>query len=138
MAYHNRGRGRFLAEHLEARATPVQARAPQDEATGTTTFAQPTEAIALTTTFTPPSSCFENALTMLPPPGYFIWANEPVPVANQTAAACYPSEFLTSYTQVPMGKDQSSIVPVMSPFVCPKNYCTMFQERRNYIACCPS
>ncbi|KAF9740341.1 hypothetical protein PMIN06_009626 [Paraphaeosphaeria minitans] len=122
---------RMASPHLDKRAT-----------TAKTEYSQPTNVIALTSTFTPPSSCFENLLTMLPPSS-FIWNNEPIPAANMTVAACYPSEFLESYTSVVTTNSggtriSSSIVPAMSPFVCPKNYCTMFAEARNYIACCPS
>jgi hypothetical protein len=98
---------------------------------------QPTTTIVLSTTFTPAASCASNKLTMLPPPGYFIWANEPVPVANTTVTNCYPSEFLQSYTSIASGVDQSSIVPVMSPLVCPQNFCTQFVADANYVACCP-
>jgi len=121
----------MIAEHLMARQTTAQAE-------NTSTISQPTSVIPLTATFTPPSSCFENLLTMMPPPGYMIWANEPVPVANQTVAACYPTEFLRDYKSVSSGDVGSSVVPAMSPFVCPQNYCTMFAEAKNYIACCPS
>jgi hypothetical protein len=121
----------MAAPHLDIRATTAKPK-----------FSQPTDVIALTSTFTPPSSCFDNILTMLPPAS-FIWNNEPVPVANNTVAACFPSEFLESYTSVEVTNSVgstigSSIVPAMSPFVCPKNYCTMLAGSRNYIACCPS
>lgn len=116
--------------HLDARATTATAVQPK--------IAQPTDVIALTTAFTPPKSCFDNILTMLPPPGFQIWVNEPVPAANNTVAACYPSEYMQSYTSVVASSTASSVVPAMSPFVCPKNYCTMFAEEKNYIACCPS
>ncbi|KAF1993268.1 hypothetical protein P154DRAFT_82220 [Amniculicola lignicola CBS 123094] len=101
-------------------------------------IAQPAITIPLTTTFTPPASCAQNLLTMLPPPGYFIWANEPVPVANQTSTACYPSEFLRAYQTVQSGSFGSSVVPAMGPLVCPSNYCSMFAGNFNYVACCPS
>ncbi|KAF1978352.1 hypothetical protein BU23DRAFT_524916 [Bimuria novae-zelandiae CBS 107.79] len=122
---------RTAAPNLDIRATTTKPK-----------FTQPTNVIALTKTFSPPTSCFENILSMLPPAS-FIWNNEPVPVANNTVAACYPSEFLESYTSVEVTNSVgstigSSIVPAMSPFVCPDNYCTMFAEARNYIACCPS
>ncbi|KAF2026313.1 hypothetical protein EK21DRAFT_115991 [Setomelanomma holmii] len=75
---------------------------------------------------------------MLPPPGYFIWANEPVPFTSTTVTNCYPEEFLRSYTSVTSGTLASSIVPVMSPLVCPSNFCTQYVAEDNYIACCPS
>ncbi|KAF2866436.1 hypothetical protein BDV95DRAFT_611889 [Massariosphaeria phaeospora] len=99
---------------------------------------QSTKAIPLTTTFTAPPTCTVGMVTILPPPGYFIWANEPVPVANQMLSNCYPSEFMQSYTAVTSGSKVSSIVPAMSPLVCPDNYCTMFAGDNNYLACCPS
>ena len=139
MEYRNRGRGRMMAEHLRARQTTAQAtNTPTKSPSKTPTIPQPTSFVALTTAFNPPSSCFENLLTMMPPPGYMIWANEPVPVANQTVAACYPPEFIQDYKSVSSGDVGSSVVPAMSPFVCPKNYCTMLAEAKNYIACCPS
>ncbi|KAF2133097.1 hypothetical protein P153DRAFT_392955 [Dothidotthia symphoricarpi CBS 119687] len=75
---------------------------------------------------------------MLPPPGYLIWANEPVPFPGTTVTNCYPPEFLKSYTPVSAGVTASSIVPVMSPLVCPSNFCTQRVGEDNYIACCPS
>jgi hypothetical protein len=131
MDYQDRRRKRQMGAHLRARQTTAQAK-------GTSIPPQPTAVVALTTTFTPPASCLENRLTMMPPPGFMIWANEPVPFANQTVAACYPPGFLQHYTSVSSGDVGSSIAPAMSPFVCPQNYCTMFAEAKNYIACCPS
>ncbi|KAF2833591.1 hypothetical protein CC86DRAFT_11882 [Ophiobolus disseminans] len=118
-------------------------RVRQDSASPTasssrTSYPQPTMTIALSTTFTPAASCASNKLTMLPPPGYFIWANEPVPFQNTTVTNCYPSEFLKGYTSVASGLDQSSVVPVMSPLVCPSNFCVQFVGDDNYMACCPS
>ncbi|ORY17001.1 hypothetical protein BCR34DRAFT_75775 [Clohesyomyces aquaticus] len=101
-------------------------------------IAQPTSALPLTTTFTPPASCLEQHLTQLPPPGYLIWANEPVPAANSTASACYPVEFLKEYKSASSGIVGSSVVPVLSPLVCPSNFCTMFAGEDNYVACCLS
>ncbi|KAH6629755.1 hypothetical protein C7974DRAFT_192787 [Boeremia exigua] len=98
---------------------------------------QPTITIALSTTFTPPASCTLNRLTIQPPPFYNIWANDPVPVANTTFTDCYPSEFLQSYTSVSSASVGSSVVPVMSPLVCPQNFCVQF-AREKYMACCPS
>lgn len=104
----------------------------------TPTLAQPTTTLALSTTFTPAASCASNKLTILPPPGFLIWANEPVPYENTTVTNCYPPEFLESYTSVSLGVTGSSIVPVMSPLVCPSNFCTQYVGDDNYIACCPS
>ncbi|KAF2473736.1 uncharacterized protein BDR25DRAFT_197584, partial [Lindgomyces ingoldianus] len=67
-----------------------------------------------------------------------IWANEPIPAVNHTSSACYPSEFLKAYQSVPSGIVGSSVVPAMSPLVCPSNFCTMFAGDDNYVACCPS
>ncbi|CAO2658542.1 Nn.00g062650.m01.CDS01 [Neocucurbitaria sp. VM-36] len=112
--------------------------AEQTAASGTSTLPQPTTTLGLSTTFTPAASCAANKLTILPPPGYLIWANEPVPVPGTTVTNCYPSEFLKSYTSVSSGDVGSSIVPVMSPLVCPSNFCTRYLGDENYIACCPS
>ncbi|EUC39782.1 hypothetical protein COCMIDRAFT_64563, partial [Bipolaris oryzae ATCC 44560] len=65
-----------------------------------------------------------------------IWANEPVPFENTTFSDCYPSEFLQSYTSVTSGTLGSSMVPIMSPLVCPQDYCVEF-VRGEYMACCP-
>lgn len=99
---------------------------------------QPTAVIPLTTTFVPPATCTVGLLTMLPPPYYLIWANEPFPVANETHKGCYPPEFMASYKSVPSGTVGSSIVPAMSPIVCPKSYCPVLGGNNNYLACCPS
>lgn len=130
MAYQNFKRR--MAFEIEARATSSAT------ASATISLAQPTTVIPLTTTFTPVSSCYENRLTMLPPPNWPIFANEPVPAANVTFSDCYPPEFLISYTSVSSGRLGSSIVPAMSPLVCPDNFCTMYQDDGNYAACCPS
>lgn len=114
----------------EVRETGVTSRA--------SSLAQPTTTLALSTTFTPAASCTSNKLTLLPPPGFFIWANEPVPFEGTTVTNCYPSEFLASYTSVTSEEFGSSIVPVMSPLVCPANFCTLRVTDDNYIACCPS
>ncbi|KAF2849009.1 hypothetical protein T440DRAFT_400135, partial [Plenodomus tracheiphilus IPT5] len=111
--------------------------ARQTVASSVSSLAQPTVTLALSTTFTPAASCTSNKLTLLPPPGFFIWANEPVPNGN-TMTNCYPPEFLASYTSVTSKKFGSSIVPVMSPLVCPANFCTVRVTDDNYIACCPS
>ncbi|KAF2268667.1 hypothetical protein CC78DRAFT_565168 [Lojkania enalia] len=99
---------------------------------------QPTTVVPLTTTFTPPASCLENRLSQLPPPGFLIWANEPVPAQNMTRHDCYPSEFLRDYRSVTSGDIGSSVVPPMSPLVCPSHYCTLYAGSNNYVACCPS
>ncbi|PVI04843.1 hypothetical protein DM02DRAFT_611201 [Periconia macrospinosa] len=101
-------------------------------------FPTPTNRVVLSTAFEGPSTCSQNLLTMLPPPSYQIWANEPVPAANLTIAACHATEFLQSYTAVMVGTAPSSIVPVMTNFACPKNYCTALASARNYVVCCPS
>lgn len=120
----------MAARRLQARATA--------SSEGTHTYAQPTTTLALSTTFTPAASCAANKLTILPPPGYLIWANEPVPFPGTTVTDCYPSEFLKSYTSVSSGNVGSSVVPLMSPLVCPSNFCTQYLGDENYIACCPS
>jgi hypothetical protein len=104
---------------------------------------QPTTLIPLTATFTPPKTCFDNRLSMLPPPRYEVWANIPVPVSGLTSTACYPPEFLEAYTSVDISvtgtvTTGSSVVPAMSGFVCPANYCTQILGDDNYAACCPS
>ncbi|KAF2727447.1 hypothetical protein EJ04DRAFT_505710 [Polyplosphaeria fusca] len=101
-------------------------------------LAQPTTTLALSTTFTPAASCTDNKLTMLPSPGFFLFVNEPVPFPNTTVTNCYPSEFLKSYTAISSSTYGSSIVPVMSPLVCPSNFCTRWVGDDNYIVCCPS
>ncbi|KAJ8115311.1 hypothetical protein OPT61_g3020 [Boeremia exigua] len=119
--------------HLFARQTPQPL---------ATTLTQPTTTLALSTTFTPPASCaLPSQINILPPPGYLIWWNEPVPYTSKTISACYPSEFLRSYTSVAPTSARalgSSIVPAMSPLVCPQNFCTQYVGDNNYIACCPS
>jgi len=102
------------------------------------TVSQPTAHIPLTTTFTPPSSCTENRLSQMPPPGYMIWMNEPVPAPNITISDCFPREFLRDYQTVQSAVAGSSVVPAMSPLVCPIGYCTVYAGDDNYIACCPS
>ncbi|KAF2626934.1 hypothetical protein BU25DRAFT_75408 [Macroventuria anomochaeta] len=107
-----------------------------------TTLIQPTTTLALSTTFTPPASCaLPSQINILPPPGYLIWWNEPVPYTSMTISSCYPPEFLTSYTSIAPTTARalgSSIVPAMSPLVCPENFCTQYVGDNNYIACCPS
>lgn len=137
------GKARLLARQDEASPSGTSsAAAKTTKQASLPTFAQPKEVIALTTTFTPRASCTENLLTILPSPGYQIWANEPVPFENQTSSACYPPAFLESYTSLNITYETtfkpSSIVPAMSPFVCPQNYCTQHAGAQNYLACCPS
>ncbi|KAH8817488.1 hypothetical protein F5884DRAFT_251091 [Xylogone sp. PMI_703] len=104
---------------------------------------QPTSWIPLTTVFTPPATCTENRLTMLSSPGFFIWDNEPIPVPTSTVNDCYPPEFLQNYTSIPSFSrgstiiPASSIVPAMSPLICPEAWATVFTQDA-YIACCPS
>ncbi|KAH7094310.1 hypothetical protein FB567DRAFT_1151 [Paraphoma chrysanthemicola] len=124
----------MAARRLHAR----QSAASQTASDSSTSWRQPTTTIGLSTTFTPAASCASNKLTMLPPPGFFIWANEPVPFTSTTVTNCYPEEFLRSYTSLLSGTLVSSIVPVMSPLVCPSNFCTQYVAEDNYIACCPS
>lgn len=107
------------------------------------TFIQPTQWIALTTAFIAPSSCAQNRLTMLSSPGFFLWNNEPVPVPATTVSDCLPPEFLASYTAVDavfsdgtLVTTASSIVPAMSPLVCPDSWQAVFTAG-SYIACCP-
>ncbi|KAI8934303.1 hypothetical protein NX059_009042 [Plenodomus lindquistii] len=116
----------------------LQARQTAAGASSEASIAQPTITLALSATFTPAASCTSNKLTILPPPGYFMWANEPVPFEGRTITNCYPPEFLASYTSTTSGVFVSSIVPVMSPLVCPANFCTVRATDDNYIACCPS
>jgi hypothetical protein len=124
----------------------LEARQTQASSASKKMFPTPTVKIALSTAFAGPKSCADNLLTMLPPPFYNIRANEPVPVENNTVAACYPTEFLQSYTAVTVNvtlpstvtSTLSSIVPAMSPLACPQNWCTALAGRNNYIVCCPS
>lgn len=119
--------------YLFARQTP-QPLAPN--------LRQPTAAIALSTTFTPPASCaLPSQINILPSPGFLIWWNEPVPYSSVTVSDCYPSEFLRSYTSIAPTSARalgSSIVPAMSPLVCPENFCTQYVGDNNYVACCPT
>lgn len=120
--------------------TPTATSAPTQPSYQSNT--QPTAFIPLTTTFTPPATCTENSLTMLSSPGFFIWANEPVPVPETTFSNCYPSQWLESYTSVPSYSSgstmipASSIVPAMSPLVCPDSWSTVLTAG-SYVACCP-
>ncbi|KAF1953598.1 hypothetical protein CC80DRAFT_537461 [Byssothecium circinans] len=138
MGIQDRIQKRKITERLQARQTTASPASPA----ASKTYPIPTAKVALTSTFTGSSTCAQNLLTMLPPPTYQIWANEPVPVENNTVAGCYPSEYLSSYTavMVTVGTSPvpSSIVPAMSPFACPKDYCTAVASARNYIVCCPT
>ncbi|KAF2709028.1 hypothetical protein K504DRAFT_468246 [Pleomassaria siparia CBS 279.74] len=126
-------------QHLQVRQATSTSTSTKGSSTKSTSLPpQPTTFVALSTTFTPPATCAENRLSMLPPPGYFIWANEPVPASGVTSSACYPSEFIKAYKSVSSGDVGSSIVPAMSPLVCPSNYCVQFAGDGQYMACCPS
>src|SRR5690242_13217448 len=121
-----------MSPHLFARQTPQPLLTP---------LAQPTTTLALSTTYTPPASCLlSSQITILPSPGYLIWYNEPVPYPNNTQSACYPSQFLASYTSVAPTTSLalgSSVVPALSPLVCPVGFCTAYVGEGNYLACCP-
>ncbi|KAI0405590.1 hypothetical protein F4802DRAFT_176513 [Xylaria palmicola] len=126
------GRGEGARETLHLRADP----------TSTATNRQPTMstpyAVPLTTTFIPPESCNQGQLSMLSPPGYFIWLNEPVPVPGTTIADCYPSEFMEYYTTYHVNPTTvGSLVPLMSPLVCPFGWQVVLKDD-DYQACCPS
>ncbi|EHY54128.1 hypothetical protein ABEF92_008281 [Exophiala dermatitidis] len=90
--------------------------------------------IPVTTTFTPAPTCQSPYLTMLSSPGYQIWFAEPVPVPATTASACYPSEWIEYYSS----RGTSSIVPVVSPLICPQGWEAVESWSSSYIACCPS
>jgi len=134
-------------EHLEVRqASPsgssgIASATRKQSSSAFTAPPQPTSMIALTATFTPPKTCFENRLSMLAP-RYEVWANPPVPAADVTSSECYPTEFLQRYTAMeipgPVSTTASSVVPAMSDFVCPANFCTRVIQDNNYVACCPS
>jgi hypothetical protein len=95
-------------------------------------------AVPLTTVFTPHVSCNQNRLTMLSSPGYFIWLNEPVPVPGTTISDCYPPEFMKYYTTYLVNPMTiGSLVPLMSPLVCPFGW-QVVSKRGDYQACCPS
>ncbi|KAJ4989194.1 hypothetical protein SVAN01_05273 [Stagonosporopsis vannaccii] len=122
-----------MSPHLFARQSPQPL---------PTALAQPSTTLALSTTFTPPASCLlPSQVTILPSPGFLIWHNEPVPFPSSTHSACYPPQFLASYTSIPPTTSLalgSSIVPAMSPLVCPVGFCTGYVGEGNYLACCPS
>lgn len=58
---------------------------------------------------------------------------EPMPVSSSTVTECYPSEWIGAYQTA----NTSSIVPAMSPLVCPLSWETVMTAPGNYIACCP-
>lgn len=94
-------------------------------------------AVPLTTAFTPPASCNQDRLTLLSSPGYFIWLNEPVPVPGTTISDCYPPEFMKYYTTYQVNPTTlGSLVPLMSPLVCPFGW-QVVSKRGDYQACCP-
>lgn len=132
----------LLPHTQEPKMSPNHLRPRQTPQPLATTLTQPTTTFALSTTFTPPASCaLPSQINILPPPGYLLWWNEPVPYTGVTVSDCYPSEFLRSYTSIAPTTSRalgSSIVPAMSPLVCPENFCTQYVGENNYIACCPS
>lgn len=58
---------------------------------------------------------------------------EPMPVSSSTVSECYPSEWIAAYQTA----NHSSIVPAMSPLVCPLSWETVMTAPGNYVACCP-
>ncbi|KAI1122826.1 hypothetical protein F5Y10DRAFT_253173 [Nemania abortiva] len=126
------GRGEVAPETLHPRADPASTTASRQPTTSTTPYAVP-----LTTTFIPPESCNEDQLTMLSSPGYFIWLNEPVPVSGTTVSDCYPPEFMEYYTTYHVNPTTvGSLVPLMSPLVCPFGW-QVVSKKGDYQACCP-
>ncbi|KAI1277236.1 hypothetical protein F5Y07DRAFT_107026 [Xylaria sp. FL0933] len=126
---------------LDREGIDARALRPRTDPTLTTATRQPTTttpyAVPLTTTFIPPDSCNQAQLTMLSPPGYFIWLNEPVPVPGTTVSDCYPSEFLEYYTTYHVNPTTvGSLVPLMSPLVCPFGW-QVVSKKDDYQACCP-
>jgi hypothetical protein len=115
--------------HIRAGPSPTT---PSRQPTTSTPYAVP-----LTTMFIPPESCNQNHLTMLSSPGYQIWYNEPVPAPGITVSDCYPSEFLQYYTTYHVNPTTvGSMVPLMSPLVCPFNW-EVVSKVDDYHACCP-
>ncbi|KAI1755882.1 hypothetical protein F4782DRAFT_487524 [Xylaria castorea] len=126
-----RGKGDVAPETLHVRADPMATSASRSPTTSTP------YAVPLTTTFIPPDSCNEEQLTMLSSPGYFIWLNEPIPVPGTTLSACYPPEFLSYYTTYHVNPTMvGSLVPLMSPLVCPFGW-QVVTKTGDYQACCP-
>ncbi|KAI1291283.1 hypothetical protein F5Y03DRAFT_377115 [Xylaria venustula] len=128
---------------IESNEPGIEPRAiqPRINPTSATASRRPTTstpyAVPLTTTFIPPESCNQEQLTMLSPPGYFIWFNEPVPVPGTTVSGCYPSEFLEYYTTYHVNPTTvGSLVPLMSPLVCPFGW-QVVSKKDDYQACCP-
>ncbi|KAI1181327.1 hypothetical protein F4777DRAFT_526884 [Nemania sp. FL0916] len=120
-----------ILETLYQRADPVSTTASPPLTTPTP------YAVSLTTKFIPPESCSQNQLTMLSSPGYFIWLHEPVPVPGTTVSDCYPSEFMDWYTTYQVNPGSvGSLVPLMSPLVCPSGW-QVATEQGSYQACCP-
>ncbi|KAI0544694.1 hypothetical protein F4679DRAFT_563735 [Xylaria curta] len=127
-----RGGGNVVPETLHMRADPTVTSTSRSPTTSTP------YAVPLTTTFIPPESCNEEHLTILSSPGYFVWLNEPVPVPETTMSACYPPEFLSYYTTYHVNSvTVGSMVPLMSPLVCPFGWHPVFSTR-DYQALCPS
>ncbi|KAI0470111.1 hypothetical protein GGR56DRAFT_661099 [Xylariaceae sp. FL0804] len=95
-------------------------------------------AIPLTTTYIPPDTCNQGLLTILSSPGYQIWLNEPIPVPSSTFSSCYPPEFLQFYRTYHIDATTvGSLVPMMSPLVCPLGW-TYVMQSSDYRACCPT
>lgn len=124
---------------LELRADTASATATASATTSATASgSQVTAAAALTTTFTPPASCASDYLTMLTAVEYQIWINEPEPLPGSLLTACYPSQWVDAYSS-PVDAS-SSVVPVMSPLVCPSGWATQSEDSwsSGYMACCAS
>lgn len=134
----------LLATKLAAAATSVDFTAPLTTATSgalelrADATATSSSVVALTTTFTPPASCADDHLTMLTAKSYQIWINEPAPLPGSLLSDCYPSEWVGSYSSA-VGSS-SSMVPVMSPLVCPSGWKTQTANSwsSGYLACCAS
>lgn len=109
------------------------------EVTATATATVTSDSVAaLTTTFTPPASCASDYLTMLTAVEYQIWINEPAPLPGSLVTDCYPSQWVDNYSSVL--SSSSSVVPVMSPLVCPSGWNTQSKDSwsSGYMACCAS
>ncbi|KAI0201790.1 hypothetical protein F4808DRAFT_423793 [Astrocystis sublimbata] len=120
-------------ETLKLKAEPT-ATTSNSRATTTTPSAVP-----LTTAFMPPDSCNEAQLTMLSSPANYVWLNEPIPVPGTTISDCYPPEFMKYYTTYHHDTTNvGSLVPLMSPLVCPFGWHgVMTGTAPFYQACCP-